>query len=246
MARSLVELGLNADALVLLKELIPTEKDPSRRDNLRLFMAEINRREGRDQEAEAILVGMAEKSDSKNQGLAWRVKRDLASIYFRRGDWDKAVRTYGDIDQAGRSAMTALDYQRYAWALHISRQYGRAFSLYRQAAKMVQDAPGRYSPQLLSEAYIGMGGSLYRESDFSGGLQMYQLARPGLRERRDLWWVDLRIGQGYTRLDNPELVGKTFDEVKASANAGDAFAVKMIDAWKADALWNEKSRGLLQ
>jgi tetratricopeptide (TPR) repeat protein len=246
MARSLVELGLYADALVLLKELIPREKEPYRRDNLRLFMAEINRREGRDQEAEAILVGLTEKIDSKNQGLAGRIKRDLASIYFRRGDWDRAVRTYGDIDQAGRSAMTALDYQRYAWALHISRQYGQAFSRYRQAAKMVQDAPGRYPPQLLSEAYIGMGGSLYRENNFSGGLQMYQLARPGLRERRDLWWVDLRIGQGYTRLDNPDLVGKTFDEVKAAATAGDAFAVKMIDAWKDDALWNEKIRGFVQ
>ena len=246
MARSLVELGLYADALVLLKELIPREKDPNRRDNLLIFMAEIHRREGRDQEAEAILVGLTEKSDSKNQELASRSKRDLASIYFRRGEWDKAVRTYGDIGNAGRSAMTALDYQRYARALHISRQYGQALTYYRQAAKMVQDAPGRYSPQLLSEAYIGMGESLYRESNFSDGLQMYQLARAGLRERRDLWWVDLRIGQGYTRLNNPELVGKTFDDVKAAATAGDAFAVKMIDAWKADALWNEQSRGSLE
>jgi len=49
---------------------------------------------------------------------------------------------------------------------------------------MIQDAPGRYSPQLLSEAYIGMGDSLYRAGNFSGGLQMYQLARAGLRERR--------------------------------------------------------------
>ena len=246
MARSLVELGLYADALVLLKELIPREKDPGRRDNLRIFAAEINRREGRDQEAEAILVGLTEKSDSKNQELASRSKRDLASIYFRRGEWDKAVRTYGGIGSAGRSAMTALDYQRYARALYISKQYGQALTHYRQAAKMVQDTPGRYSPQLLSEAYIGMGDSLYRESKFSDGLQMYQLARAGLRERRDLWWVDLRIGQGYTRLNNPELVGKTFDEVKATTTAGDAFAVKMIDAWKADALWSEQNRGLLE
>jgi len=58
--------------------------------------------------------------------------------------------------------------------------------------------------------------------------------------------VDLRIGQGYTRLDNPELVGKMFDEVKAAATASDAFAVKMIDVWKADALWNAQRRGLLE
>ena len=245
MARSLVELGLYADALALLKELIPREKDPGRRDNLRIFAAEINRREGRDQEAEAILVGLAEKSDSKNQELASRSKRDLASIYFLRGEWDKAIRAYGDIGSAGRSAMTALDYQRYARALYISRQYGQALTHYRQAAKMVQDAPGRYSPQLLSETYIGMGDSFYRESNFTDGLQMYQLARAGLREGRDLWWVDLRIGQGYTRLNNPELVGKTFNEVKAATAAGDAFAVKMIDAWKADALWSEQSGRLL-
>ncbi len=246
MARSLVELGLYADALVLLKELIPREKDPNRRDNLRIFMAEIHRREGRDQEAEAILVGLTEKSNSNNQELASRSKRDLAGIYFGRGEWDKAVRIYGDIAHAGRLTMTALDYQRYAWALQISRQYGQALTYYRQAAKMVQDAPGRYSPQQLSEAYIGMGDSLYQESNFSNGLQMYQLARAGLRERRDLWWVDLRIGQGYTRLNNPELVGKTFDDVKAAATAGDEFAVKMIDAWKADALWTEQNKGLLE
>ena len=81
-----MELGLYADALVLLKELTPREKDPDRRDNLRLFMAEINRREGRDQEAEAILVGLTEKSNSENQDLASRIKRDLASIYFRKGE----------------------------------------------------------------------------------------------------------------------------------------------------------------
>ena len=246
MARSLVELGLYADALSLLKELIPREKDPNRRDSLRIFAAEINRREGRDREAEAILVGLTERNDSKNQELASRSKRDLAGIYFLRGEWDKVVRAYGDISSDGQSAMTPLDYQRYARALYISRQYKQALTHYRRAAKMVQDAPGRYSPQLLSEAYIGMGDSLYQESNFSDGLQMYQLARTGLREGRDLWWLDLRIGQGYTRLNNPELVGKTFDEVKATTAAGDAFAVKMIDAWKADALWSEKSRGLLR
>ncbi|MBE0555756.1 MAG: tetratricopeptide repeat protein, partial [Proteobacteria bacterium] len=235
MARSLVELGLYADALVLLKELIPRETDPDRRDNLRIFMAEINRREGRDREAEAILVGLKEKGDSINRELASRSKRDLANIYFLRGEWDKAVRAYADIARAGRSVMTALDYQRYARALHISGQYEQAVAQYRQAARMVQETPGRYSPQLLSEAYIGMGDSLYRESNFSDGLQMYQLARTGLRERRDLWWVDLRIGQGHTRLDNPELVRKTFDEVKATTTDSDAFAVKMMDAWKADA-----------
>jgi tetratricopeptide (TPR) repeat protein len=136
--------------------------------------------------------------------------------------------------------MTALDYQRYARSLHISGQYGQAVAYYRQAVRMAQDAPGRYSPHLLSEAYIGMGDSLYRENNFSDGLQMYQRARAGFRERRDLWWADLRIGQGYTRLNNPDLVGKAFDEVKASATAGDAFALKMIDVWKADALRDEK------
>ena len=55
--------------------------------------------------------------------------------------------------------------------------------------------------------------------------------------------MDLRIGQGYTRLNKPELLGKAFDEVKAAATAGDEFAVKMIDVWKADALWNEQSEG---
>ena len=91
-----------------------------------------------------------------------------------------------------------------------------------------------------------MGDSLYRENNYADGVQMYQLARAGLRERRDLWWVDLRIGQGYTRLNNPELSGKTFAEVKAAAAASDAFAVKMIDAWKADALWYEQTKGLLE
>ncbi|MHB8770905.1 MAG: tetratricopeptide repeat protein [Syntrophales bacterium] len=244
MARSLVELGLYADALVLLKELVPREKDPDRRDHLRLFMAEINRREGRDQDAEAILVGLAERGDTKNRELAARIKRDLASIYYRRGDWGKAVRMYGDIGSAGHAAMTVLDYQRYARALHISKNYAQALSNYRLSAKMAQDTPGRTSPQLLSDAYIGMGDSLYRENNFSDGVQMYQQARGGLQEQRDRWWVDLRIGQGYTRLNNPERGGKTFEEVKAAAAASDTFAVKMIDAWKADALWYEQSKGL--
>jgi len=233
MARSLVELGLYADALVLLKELVPREKDPGRRDHLRLFMAEINRREGRDQDAEAILVGLTQRGDAKNGELAARIKRDLASIYYRRGDWGKAVRMYGDIGSAGHAAMTVLDYQRYARALHISKNYAQALSNYRLSAKMAQDTPGRTSPQLLSEAYIGMGDSLYRENNFSDGVQMYQQARAGLRAQRDRWWVDLRIGQGYTRLNNPELGGKTFEDVKAAAAASDTFAVKMIDAWKA-------------
>ena len=246
MARSLVELGLYADALVLLKELVPREKDPDRRDHLRLFMAEINRREGRDQDAEAILVGLTERGDAKSRDLAARIRRDLAGIYYRRGDWEKAVRAYGDIGPAGRAAMTVLDYQRYARALHISKNYAQALNNYRLSAKMAQDTAGHSSPQLVSEAYIGMGDSLYRENNFSDGVQMYQQARAGLQEKRDQWWVDLRIGQGYTRLNNPELGGKTFDAVKAAAAASDTFAVKMIDAWKADALWYEQNKGLVE
>jgi len=97
-------------------------------------MAEIYRREGGIGRPKlSWWVGGTERF--KESGIASRIKRDLAGIHFRRGDWDKAIRTYGDIAQTGRLAMTALDYQRYAWALHISGQCGQAHSHYRQAPR---------------------------------------------------------------------------------------------------------------
>jgi tetratricopeptide (TPR) repeat protein len=241
MARSLVEVGLYAESLVLLKELVRREKDPNRRDGLIVFAAEINRLEGRDRDA-GLLAG----GGLKNQEIVNRIKRDLARIYFLRGDWVKAVHNYGDISNSGRSEMTALDFHRYAQALNSSKQYEQALSYYRQTIKMVQDNPGRYPLHLLSESYMGIGECLYRENNFPAGLPMYQQALSGLNERRDQWWVNFRLGQGYTRLNRPELGEKAFAEAKATARTGDAFVVKIIDSWKEDNLWNEQNRRYLE
>ena len=246
MARSLVEVGLYAESLVLLKELIRREKNPNRRDGLIVFAAEISRLEGRDREAEELLLGLLAGSESKNQEIVNRIKRDLARIYFLRGDWVKAVRNYGDISNSGRSEMTALDFRSYALALNSSKQYGQALAYYRQTVKMLQDNPGRYPLQLLSESYMGIGECLYRENNFPAGLPMYQQALPSLNERRDLWWVNFRIGQGYTRLNRPELGEKAFAEAKTTAGTGDAFVAKMIDSWKEGNLWNEQNRRYLE
>ncbi|MHB9099696.1 MAG: tetratricopeptide repeat protein [Syntrophales bacterium] len=246
MARSLVEVGLYAESLVLLKELMPREKDPNRRDGLIMFVAEINRLEGRDRDAEDLLMGLLSGSGLKNQAIVDRIKRDLARIYFLRGDWLKAARNYGDISNTGRSEMTALDFYRYAQALSRSKQYGQALANYRQTLKMVRDNPGRNPPRLLSESYLGIGECLYRENNFPAGLPMYQQALPGLNERKDLWWVNLRIGQGYTHLNRLELGEKAFAEAKATAKTGDPFVVKVIDSWKEDYLWHEQNRRYLE
>jgi tetratricopeptide (TPR) repeat protein len=176
-----------------------------------------------------------------------KIKRDLARIYFFRGDWEKSVRNYGEIGNSDRSEMTALDFQRYAEALSISKRYGQAITNYRRVAKMVQDSPDRYPPQLLPETYVGMGECLYRENYFAEGLLMYQQALSGLHERRDLWWINSRIGQGYTRLNRLELGEKSFAEARAKTSPDDAFTVKMIEAWKEHSLWigqNSKYVGL--
>ncbi len=245
MARSLVEVGLYSESLVLLKELVRREQEPNRRDALIVFTAEINRLEGRERDAEELLLGLLAGSGSKNQGTVDRVKRDLARIYFLRGDWVKAVRNYEDISNSGRSEMTALDFHRYARALNSSKQYGQALANYRQTVKMVQENPGRYPLQLLSESYLGIGECLYRENNIPAGLPVYQQALHGLNERRDLWWVNFRIGQGYTRLNLPDLGEKAFAEAKAKAGTGDTFAVKIIDSWKDDHLWSEQNRRYL-
>jgi hypothetical protein len=98
----------------------------------------------------------------------------------------------------------------------------------------------------LPESYLGIGECLYREKNVPAGLPMYQQALPGLNERRDLWWVNFRIGQGYTRLNRPELGEKAFAEAKATAGTGDAFVVKMIDSWREENLWNEQNRRYLE
>ncbi len=246
MARSLVEVGLYSESLVLLKELVRREQEPNRRDALVVFTAEINRLEGRERDAEELLLGLLAGSGSKNQGTVDRVKRDLARLYFLRGDWVKAVRHYEAMSNSGRSEMTALDFHRYARALSSSKQYGQALANYRQTVKLVQENPGRYPLQLLSESYLGIGECLYRENNVPAGLPVYQQALPGLNEHRDLWWVNFRIGQGYTRLDRPDLGEKAFAEAKAKAGTGDAFAVKMIDSWKEDHLWSEQNRRYLE
>ena len=246
MARSLVEVGLYGESLVLLKELIQREKDPNRRDGLVMFSAEINRLEGRDRDAEELLVGLLSGGGLKNQEMINRVKRDLARIYFFRGDWVKAARNYGEIGSSGRSGMTALDFHRYAQALSSSKQHGQALAYYRQTLKMVQDSPGRNPLRLLSESYQGIGECLYRENNVPAGLPMYQQALSGLSERKDLWWVHLRIGQGYTRLNRPELGEKAFAEAKSTAKAGDPFVAKVIDSWKEDYLWREQNSRYLE
>ncbi|MHB8907971.1 MAG: tetratricopeptide repeat protein [Syntrophales bacterium] len=246
MARSLVEVGLYAESLFLLKELTHREKDPNRRDGLVMFAAEINRLEGRDRDAEELLVGLLSGSGLKNQEMANRAKRDLARIYFFRGEWAKAARNYGDIGNSARSEMTALDFYRYAQALSSVKQYAQALAGYRQALKMVQDNPGRNPLHLVSESYLGIGECLYRENNVPAGLPMYQQALPGLNERKDLWWVNMRIGQGYIRLNRPELGEKAFAEAKATAKTGDPFVANVIDSWKEGYLWREQNRRFLE
>jgi TolA-binding protein len=245
-ARSLVEIGLYAESLVLLKELILREKNLNRRDSLIMFTAEINRLEGRDRDAEELLLGLLAGSESRSQEIVNRIKRDLARIYFMRGDWTKTVRNYGDISNSGRSEMTELDFRSYAQALNNLKQYEHALAYYRQAVKIHQDNPGRYPLRLLSENLMEIGECLYRGNNFSAGLPMYQQALSGLNERRDLWWVNFRIGQGYTRLNRPEMGEKAFSEAKAIAGTGDTFVMKMIDSWREENIWNEQNRRYLE
>lgn len=246
MARSLIEVGLYADSLVLLKELAQREKDANRRDGLITFTAEINRLEGRDRDAEELLLGLLAGNGLKNQEMINRIKRDLARIYSSKGDWVKTVRNYGDISNSGHPEMTVSDFLRYAQALTSLKQYGQALAYYRQTAKMIQDNPGRHPLHLLSESYLGIGECLYRENNVPAGLPMYQQALPGFNGRKDLWWVNFRIGQGYTRLNRSELGEKAFAEAKATVSAGDAFVAKMIDSWKEDNLWNEQNNRNLE
>lgn len=242
MARSLVAIGLYAESLKVLKELVRREQNPNRRDALSIFSAEISRLEGRDKDAEETLLGLLIGRDPKNQEMAPRIKRDLARIYFLRGDWEKTVRNYDDIDNADRSEMTALDFQYYAQSLTISKRYAQSMANYRRAAKLVQDSPSRHPSPVLSEIYAGIGDCLYRQNNFSEGLLMYQQALSALRERRDLWWINSRIGQGYTLLNRLELGDKSFADAKATVKPEDVFAVKMIDAWKENSLWIEQNR----
>jgi len=91
MARSLVAIGLYAESLKLLKELVRREKNPNRRDALSIFSAEISRLKGVIR-MRRNPVGAANREGSENHEMSQN-QTGLGGIYFLRGDGKRPSET---------------------------------------------------------------------------------------------------------------------------------------------------------
>lgn len=241
-AHGLKQMGFAEDYLKILTDYkkICTDQQIAARVDIKIAEEKILRRQYDD--AEKMLAELGAQV-SKNPALMIEIKKNLAEIYYRTRQYDKAIVEFEDIIKSGQIIDDPVRiYRGYAASLRGKKDYTRAAQNYLIAVKFVQQ--DKQSSVIAEELYKELGDLYYEQRNFRRSLDMYGkiLQQPAVSDLKR--WALYNSGRSHFKMENNADAQKIFDQIKNETGA-DSFWGQLVDYFvRNENWWNKYSEQL--
>jgi tetratricopeptide (TPR) repeat protein len=237
-ALSLKELGLTEDYLNLLTDYKKVGKDEQILNSVMLDIAEGQMAQAKYDEAQKTLDELISRPSVKGTGLIAEIRKNQATISYRKGLYDKAISNYDAVVRSGQNIKDpAQAYSQYASSLNQQKENSLALQNYLIAVKYFNQDKNTDANQ--GAAYKEIGDLYFKAKNFQSGLEMYTSALNKSTDPELKSWSQYYIGKSYLKMDKNVDAQKTFTEIK-NQSGPDGFWTKVVDYYVEDQKWWEK------
>jgi TolA-binding protein len=263
MGDSLRRVGLYDEAAEVFEKLLKTSGSAADRNKILIAIADIDCERRNYDNVEKILQRLSAapperdrsvtasrrqtKSKSKaivphsapDAHIQLHVNRILGNVYFKKGQFDKAVSAYAMVLAHGEGIEGMAEvYRKNADCLKAMNSVEAAMASYRKAIEIYNKESKKYSVDVPVASYRGLGDCLFEKKEYQEAISMYRQSATYLGGRAEGLWSLYGVGKGYTGLKNSEMADKTFSELKNKG--GEGFWSNLADYALREYSWNEK------
>ncbi|MBN1613189.1 MAG: tetratricopeptide repeat protein, partial [Deltaproteobacteria bacterium] len=181
-----------------------------------------------------LLEGNAAGDERIPQGL----KALLGDLYYGKGMYEQAARNYDEVMWLGLDVDDpARTHLHYADTLRALNRCPEAEGHYRHAVDAINAEKPSSRPDVLADAYMGLGDCQYRQGRFEKGLANYEMAEKCASDRRRRSWSVYGVVRGLVNLAKEQELEKAFARLRAGSE--EEFWPKVVAYLSADREWME-------